>query len=81
MSWVILHLPLAREMYSVGTFTSKKVGSKFLEEHSLFYLKEQDVYISYENSALADIAAPVEEFISRAGGYHIQQCECELIER
>ena len=86
MAVKLLHLPLAREIttreittLTSGTFDSEKVARKFLKEHKLFFLTAQDTYIAYENAVFDAVKIPVTEFITRESGYHIQECEIDIV--
>ena len=81
MAVKLLHLPLAREIITLtsGVFDSENLARRFLKEHKLFFLTTQDSYIAYENAVFETCKIPVNEFLTRESGYHIQECEIDII--
>ena len=83
MAVKLLHIPKARHITTISKyseFASLELAQVFLANYSIFYLTKQDAYIAYRKAAIDEIGIITSEFISNAGGYHVQFCEIEIIE-
>lgn len=77
----LLHIPTCRDiMTRMGDFESADAARTFLNTHVIYFLKEQDAYVAYESSVLESIKVAVTEFITNTSGYHVQDCEIEILE-